>query len=586
MTMIKQWFIVCIAVMVVTAFQMKGTNAVSGFQREPPVQNEAKVPGFHVIGKLEDLHLHMTEKDRHRHLGSEAEPGIRMKNSIIATMKELATLSVASNVLYPGKRIYLPTPQGSKVLFELRPLQLMHPVLAKKYPEILTLIGHSVSPGPAMIANIDYNPWDGFHGQVFTEEGNRFYIDPFTRNDKEMYSVYSLENNERAKENSRADLKQEGLGCHTATIESPNAFYGSQANSENQTVAGQGRNLQTISLFGRIERRKYRIAIAANKEFSRNHQNTKASVQAAIVTALNRINVLFKSELAVEFELIPNNDELIEIGNGVLSNDPHAVDEAQDYFDTKLPGGNYDIGHVLITGGGGRANLGDVCGAFRGGAVSGYFRPIPDPEFLRTIVHEMGHQMGAPHTFNGVKGGCTRNLMQSTNYEPGSGSTIMSYAGACATDDIQATSDFYYHGGSLQKMEECIQFGACRRCGTAVQTTERFPRAMATKNLFRVPVQSKFRISALNTTPRTYYSWEQVDSAQYGTALGTEPNPVGAKPGCLQYLLNHFMLNIKIQLSIFVILFFFGYMGNSYIALVCFLVQYFTFITKIILQFI
>jgi hypothetical protein len=54
------------------------------------------------------------------------------------------------------------------------------------------------------------------------------------------------------------------------------------------------------------------------------------------------------------------------------------------------------------------------------------------------VVHEIGHQLGANHTFSYELEGT------GVNVEP-SGSTIMGYAGITSDYDVQAASDDYLH---------------------------------------------------------------------------------------------------------------------------------------------
>jgi len=409
----------------------------------------------------------------------------------------------------------IPMPSGKLEQFSIAYSPIMAEALAKKFPAIKTYAAQGID-NRYSIGRLDYTP-AGFHGIIFSPEGT-IYIDPLYKNDNTKYQSYY-----------KADFQPQTSKYDLPPCQ-PKSFD-PEVQDEMKRLLEDRANLKTPS---GTELRTYRLACAATGEYTSFHGGTVASGQAAIVTAYNRVNGIYEVELAIRMELVANNDLLVFTN---ASSDPYNNNSAsnminvnQGVLDDAIGNSNYDIGHVFSTGGGGLAGLGVVCRNNRkADGVTGLPSPTGDPFWVDYVSHEVGHQFGGSHTFNGTAGSCGANGSGSNSYEPGSGTTIQAYAGICGSHNTQNNSDDYFHTHSFDQMITYSTVGSGNNCPVVTNTSNGVPVPNAGSSGFTIPINTPFTLTGSATDPDgdpMTYNWEQYD---LGPA-GNPNNPSGNAP--------------------------------------------------------
>ena len=388
----------------------------------------------------------------------------------------------------------------------------MEPALAAKFPELKTYIGYGLTEG---IFNVrfDLTP-SGFHAMIRTLDGT-FYIDPYSQGNIINYISYYKKN-------------------YQPLISNPFICEGPEIEIE---IAEEIRNLVSNGFEYRIGEnlRTYRLALAATGEYTAFHGGTVTAGMNAVVVAMNRVNQIYENEVAVRMILIANNDTLIYTNAGT---DPYSnnngsamLSQNQSNLDAVIGNANYDIGHVFSTGGGGIAGLGVVCRTGqKAWGVTGLPNPIGDPFYVDYVAHEMGHQYGGNHSFNGNAGACGGgNGNPSTAYEPGSGSTIMAYAGICGSHNLQNFSDDYFHGISIDEIVAYTTVSFGNSCPVITATGNNAPVVTVPTGGFAIPINTPFSLTGSATDPNgdpLTYCWEEFDLGPAGhpnTPSGNAP---------------------------------------------------------------
>ena len=387
--------------------------------------------------------------------------------------------------------VSLPLPNGELVNFRLIPTMTMAPDLAARYPTIKTFSGVQID-NPENKGNFDVTP-HGFHG-FFRLNGQDVFIEPqFLANNEEYVSYY----------------KKDALSLNANSVNKRLPPIKKLARNESFERANYYRKSSSTL-------RTYRIAVAADGEYTAFHGGTKELGLAAVVTMINRVNEVYERDLAIKLELVADNDKIIytNAATDPYANDDTDIDKNTSVLDKEIGNDNYDIGHIVGTGGGGVAGYGVVCDSTaKGEGLTGSDQPTGDAFFIDFVAHEIGHQFRADHTFNGASGSCEDNRESLSSYEPGSASSIMGYAGLCEGQNLQDNSDPYFHTHSISQISQFVASGGGSQCGKSTDNGNKAPVVDAGSD-YTIPSNTPFMLSGSATDAdqdTLSYSWEQYD---------------------------------------------------------------------------
>ncbi|MFK8165490.1 MAG: reprolysin-like metallopeptidase [Lewinella sp.] len=292
------------------------------------------------------------------------------------------------------------------------------------------------------------------------------------------------------------------------------------------------------------ELRVYDLIVTCTGEFARDNGGTVAGVSRAFNDMANTINSIFESEIGIRMNLIildtlifldPNLDPFnnATLGSGLLGQVRPAFEAAGVTQD------QYDLGHILTV------RCSDVGGVVSGNACTdGKARGVTCVSngnvigaALRIMTHEVAHQFAVSHSWNNCPdpnpddefNPAPQRRGQSA-FEPGSGTTIMSYAGACTSINNIGFSQSYYHVGSLQQFLTFTRVTGAADCATVVETSNFTPDVTFDyTDDFTIPISTPFRLEGEATDANgdaLVFNWEQYD---LGPASEVD-NPRGNAP--------------------------------------------------------
>ncbi|MCS6928759.1 MAG: M12 family metallo-peptidase [Saprospiraceae bacterium] len=411
--------------------------------------------------------------------------------------------------------IRLPLPDGTEEAFRIWETFQVEPALAEAMPTARTYAGESTER-PGLTVRFSHTV-RGLNAWIFWPDFRLSFVEVYAWGQTRYYMVYGEED---LPEEARPREAERACGLLAERLR-----LTSSAGSVEERGSNGG---------GAVMLKQYRLIISTTGEFSQDHGGVRDQVYAALVEYVNRINAIYERDLSIRFNLVqatlatiflnPSTDPFTGSDNGTL-----AAQNQQALEQAGVPLAAYDIGHVFARGGGGIAGLGVVCqsGKWRAcSAGSGSY----GLGFTYVNCHEIGHQLGANHSWNRCGGFAADQRAGISAYEPGSGSTIMSYAGACGPDNVQGGADLYFHGGTLGEIRKYVDQESGAQCGTLSPTSNTHPSvSLPYKGGFFIPIRTPFELTSTATDADgdvLTYTWEQIDvgpETPLGTQLGNSP---------------------------------------------------------------
>lgn len=402
-----------------------------------------------------------------------------------------------SAVNNPARRtavIAVPNAEGLLEQFEIAEASNFEPALQARFPEIRAFSGKGITD-PSALLKLSYSP-QGVQTMIFRTGKENEFIEPYSA-DHTVYAVFRSKGNK---------------GSLPWRCTTPEAVL---ANGLDQQVQNTG-----ITARSGGDLKVMRLAQSVTAEYS-NYFGATSSAQVSLVLAavnatMTRCNGVYEKDLALHLNLVTNTTSVFYYN---ASTDPYSPASQLSNWNSQLQStltsvigeANYDVGHLFgATGGGGNAGcIGCVC--TNGSKGSGYTSPadgIPqgDNFDIDYVVHEIGHQLGANHTFSHANEGT------GVNKEPGSGITIMGYAGITG-QDLAPHSIAFYHQASIAQIQANL---ATKTCPVTTVISNATPTVNAGTD-YTIPISTPFALtgtaSDANTGDVLTYSWEQNDNA-------------------------------------------------------------------------
>ncbi|PKV51046.1 putative secreted protein (Por secretion system target) [Aquimarina sp. MAR_2010_214] len=406
-----------------------------------------------------------------------------------------------------GKVMSFPNDNGIMESYTILESPVMSPELSAQYPDIKSYVGYGIEDPTATI-HFSVSP-SGLQTMRLSGRSKAVFIEPYTI-DGNTYSVYT-------KDSKISEIKR--FTCGAIEDDHQKSTQGIRAKNADD---------------GRL--RTYDLAISTTDEYTAFYGGV-AQAQAAINATINRVNAIFERDFSITLNLVhtkiyPNNREtpdpynFVRRGRNIITNYSTMLQRVLDAERVDNNPINYDIGHLFggVDSSGNAGEIASVCDADNKG--KGYTtsrEPRGDTFDIDFVAHEMGHQFGANHTWT-----FGPNERTNRQVEPGSGTTIMGYAGITgANTDVQQNSDAYFHAVSIKQVTDFVK---ASQCATVTNTRNNVPVVNAGAD-YTIPKGTPFVLTGegrdADARDNLTYCWEQMDEDDARTKLPTKNATTG-----------------------------------------------------------
>ncbi|MDI1254956.1 MAG: zinc-dependent metalloprotease family protein [Flavobacterium sp.] len=387
-----------------------------------------------------------------------------------------------------GVIISLPNIDGQMEQFSVWEKSNFEPALQAQFPQIRSYIGKGITDKSATLF-FSLSP-KGIQTMILRADKGSEFIEPYTK-DNSVYVLFD------SKTRIASNLP---FVCSTEDVAVNKILNPSVSRSS----AG---NFKTM-----------RLALSCTGEYGVYHGGTTELALAAMNATMTRVNGVYNIDLAVQLNLIATEASIIYTD---AASDPYSDaanmgnwnSELQANLTATLGNASYDIGHLFgATGGGGNAGcIGCVCVAGqKGSGITSPADGVPEGDTfdIDYVAHEMGHQLGGTHSYSFDYEG------SGTNVEPGSGSTIMGYAGITGTTDVQAHSDDYFVYANVIQIQANL---ATKSCPVTTAPGNSAPIVNAGAEEYNIPKSTPFMLvgsaTDVNADDVLTYTWEESDDS-------------------------------------------------------------------------